>query len=252
MKWKAGMALLMVLSLAGCGTAANNAGNAAGMAGNAVGNTVRGTGQAMRNTGNALGNAAGQAGNAVGNATRWGANRVGDMANGPDYNAGTQSVMFHPTTRTVDIRLGGTNVPANTRGGTVAGGAVAGGTVAGGTVAGNVRGANVAGNGNTASTITVPLGWKIKVTSPDGAGWANNVRIASYRGTDINRAGTNFRPGAALAGGQLLPNGHTYTANSQGLYAIVVSGNGYTNRLVDFVNVTGRATAPGIATSHAW
>jgi hypothetical protein len=259
-KWKAGIALVLALAVTGCGNAANNAGNAAGnaagWAGNTVGNAIRGTGNAIGQAGNALGNAAGQAGNAAGNAARWGTNRVTDWTN----RGGTQSVQFHPTTRTVDIRLSGTSARANARGGVAAG---------------DMRGANVAGNWSAASTITVPVGWKVRVTAPSGAAWASNVYIVPYHGAASNRAGAfatgtpntgtwtgpnwngtraggTVRQGAAVPGGVSLAHGQTFTAAQPGHYAIVVSGNGYMNRLVDLVNVTNQSTAPSITTNYAW
>jgi hypothetical protein len=237
-KWKAGIALLLALAVTGCGNAANNAGNAAGnaagWAGNTVGNVVRGTGNVIGQAGNAVGNAAGQAGNAAGNAIRSGTNRATDWSGGPNSRGGTQSVQFHPTTRTVDIRLSGAPMRANARGGVVAG---------------DVRGAGVPANWSTASTITVPVGWKVRVTGPAGATWANNVYVVPYRGAGWTRTGGTLAPGAPNT---TLANGRTFTAAQPGHYAILVSGNGYTNHVVDFVNVTNQTTSPSIVTNHAW
>jgi hypothetical protein len=248
MNWKTGAVLLTLLALTGCGNAANNAanatGNAAGFVGNTTGNVVRGAGNIIGQGANAIGNAAGQAGSAVGGAARGGMNRAG---NG-DVHGGSQTVQFNHATKTVDIRLSG--AAAGNRGGMA-------------WAAGNAR-----SNGNWAgaSTITVPVGWGIRVTSPRTAAWARDVYVVRYTGSAAgvggfglgaasgmaNGLGTGTRQGIGTAGGSHLANGQTFTASAPGVYAIVVSGNGLTNRVVDFVNVTRQATPPSVVTSNSW
>ncbi|CAM3739465.1 hypothetical protein [Alicyclobacillus pomorum] len=242
MNWKTGAVLLTLLAVTGCGNAANNAanatGNAAGFVGNATGNVVRGAGNIIGQGTNAIGNAAGQAGNAVGGAARGGMNRVGD---GNVYR-GSQSVQFNNATKTVDVRLSGAT--AGNRAGT----AWAGGTARA-----------VTGNWTGASTITVPVGWGVRVTSPRGAAWAGDVYVVRHTGG----AGVGtWAPGAAgmanglgnvrAAGGSHLANGQKFTPSAPGVYAIVVSGNGMATRVVDFVNVTRHAAPPSIVTSDVW
>jgi hypothetical protein len=249
MNWKTGAVLLTLLAATGCGNAANNAanatGNAAGFVGNATGNVVRGAGNIIGQGANAIGNAAGQAGNAVGGTPRGGINRAG---NGNVYR-GSHSVQFNQATKTVDVRLSG--AAAGNRGGM----AWAGGTAR-----------SVNGNWAGASTITVPVGWGVRVTSPREAAWAGDVYVVRYTGTAAgvggfapgaatgmaNGLGAGTRQGIGAAGGSHLANGQKFTPSAPGVYAIVVSGNGLVNRVVHFVNITRHEAPPSIVTADSW
>ncbi|GMA51889.1 hypothetical protein GCM10025857_32460 [Alicyclobacillus contaminans] len=238
MKWKAALAVLALVTVTGCGNGANNAGNAAGNAagfvGNTTGNVVRGTGNIIGGGANAVGNGIARTGNAVGGAFRNGVNGTGAWATGDVYS-GSQTVAFNHAARRVDVRLADTTVRGN---------AVTGGTAAG---PNNTR-TGIGGtraNWASAATITVPLGWSVRVTSPKGAGWANNVYVVPYN---------NRTPGTAITtrDGHLLTNGHTFTAPAPGVYALVVNGTAATaaaNQVVDFIQVTRHATTPSI-TNH--
>lgn len=137
--WITGLALTALVPLAGCGNAANQAGNAAGFAGSQIANGVR---QGWNTVGNATGIRPDQNGN----------NPTLRQGTGTAAMAGSHSVQVDNATRTIHIAMA--NLPANQHGGNL--------------LNGNGNRAGLAG-GTTASSwnsmhITVPTGWTIRLT----------------------------------------------------------------------------------------